>query len=189
VARGRLGRCKVRSIVIAKAELERRKFLREKQIWTDKVQNKASLIIQMAYRKYRLKCNILQRLDEKYKRDQVEDEMAVNLEKVRLQKAIHKLTVEKWFADRKLEYESTRFREESNISLQLRIVKMKIDQSKQARLLREKEKEENEKEMEENRWREWSDEWDRLTETRAAERYQKVSYVIQTVLTVNHSTV
>ena len=109
-------------MVEAKVDTERRVLQRRKQDWIHKRRVNAANAIQMCMRRYIKRQKMYKIQEAKERVIAAEQAMSKAAEEVRVEQGVFRLELEKWYEDRKAEYDRNRLNEKSTIEEKRKII-------------------------------------------------------------------
>ena len=176
--RGRLAKVRVKTIVEALYDIEKKKLLKERADWILQRQSKAARAIQMIVRKMIFRRRTMKKMLDKAKLEMTKRQMDKVYEEGMLEKKVHRLKVTEWYAKRKKEHDQDML-EENQTSQQRKAIfarraAIKREERAAQALIREAQLER----LEEEKVELWLKSWEATIERRGVERRKKLENVI-----------
>ena len=176
--RGRRARVRVRSIVEAIYDLEKKKLVKERAEWMAKRKEKAAIAIQMAARKMILRRRTMKKMAEKAKLEMTARQMDRLFEEAMLVKKVHRLKLTDWYVNRKMEHDKdlldeSQTREHRKAIIARRSAQKRAEIAKQ-NAIREAQLER----LEEEKVELWLKKWEETIEQRGIDRRRKCQNII-----------
>jgi len=160
IARGRQARRKVSSRIIAMHDVGVRMVGYQREAFYKERKLKASWKIQMAMRRFVLRCKIIRRVENRIRLEALAAKMDMEKERARIAKELYKKEIVEWYVKRKEEYDLTVMVEGATAEGRKKIMAYRTRAREMERLAREAAKEELLEKQEEQRIELWIKNWE-----------------------------
>ena len=170
IVRGRSARRKVSSRIEAMFDVGVRIVDKKRKKFYEARRVKAAWKLQMLCRRFRLRCRVIERINNRLRLEALATKMDQDKEKHRIEKELYKKTVEEWFVKRKEEFDLTVMIEGASSEGRKKVMAYRTRQREIERLEREAKKEELLEKQEEQRIEMWIKSWEEKIIRRVKEK-------------------
>jgi hypothetical protein len=168
--RGRQGRIKVVSRIEAMFDLGVRNVEKQRKFYYEERRERAVWKIQMAGRRFLVRCHIVRRVDNRIRLEALAAKMDMEKEKARIATELYRKELEEWYVKKKEENDLTVMEEGQTSDARKKITAFRNRQREIERLEREARREEMMEKQEEQRIEMWIQKWEEKIVTRVEEK-------------------